>query len=250
MAASQDGSTQSLKMLLTKQSAKIAEFKVIVFKPWEDTYAYQWEGQQRETTVWRCVLVSAEDPAQYCHGEFKLTTRNKDAYEKHKQMHKEGTTLIMSRVALVDSAKTQYMSCSVRVCVNMAATKLTGVVGSPSAVQPVPKTTVVQTKELRRNQNFDLTAFMLSRSEVRNGGDGKKAIDLELADGSTDESTGKVQTISVAIFISDAEVDKHLEFLDRSKKQEDHFGLSKTWESLNSFFLKSTLLAKMTGGWR
>ena len=221
MAASQDGSTQSLKMLLTKQSAKIAEFKVIVFKPWEDTYAYQWEGQQRETTVWRCVLVSAEDPAQYCHGEFKLTTKNKDAYEKHKQMHKEGTTLIMSRVALVDSAKTQYMSCSVRVCVNMAATKLTGVFGSPSAVQPVPKTTVAQTKELRRNQNFDLTAFMLSRSEVRNGGDGKKAIDLELADGSTDESTGKVQTISVAIFMSAAEVDKHLEFLDNSKKQED-----------------------------
>ena len=70
MAASQDGSTQSLKMLLTKQSAKIAEFKVIVFKPWEDTYAYHWEGQQRETTVWRCVLVSAEDSTQYCHGEF------------------------------------------------------------------------------------------------------------------------------------------------------------------------------------
>ena len=93
MAASQDGSTQSLKMLLTKQSAKIGEFKVIVFKPWEDTYAYQWEGQQRETTAWRCVLVSAEDSRQYCQGEFKLTTKNKDAYEKNKQMHKEGTLL-------------------------------------------------------------------------------------------------------------------------------------------------------------
>ena len=89
MAASQDGSTQSLKMLLTKQSAKIAEFKVIVFKPWEDSYAYQWEGQQRETIAWRCVLVSVEDPTQYCHGEFKRTTKNKDAYEKHKQWYQE-----------------------------------------------------------------------------------------------------------------------------------------------------------------
>ena len=220
-ASTQPGSTQSLKMLLTKQCAKIGEFKVIVFKPYEDTYAYQWEGQKRETTAWRCVLVSAEDSTQYCHGEFKLTTKNKDAYEKNKQMHKEGTTLIMSKVALVDSAKAQYMSCSVRVSINMATTKLTGVFGSPSAVQPVPKTTVVQTKELRQNQHFDLTAFMLSRTAVRNGGDGKKAIDFELADGSTDESTGKVQTISVAIFMNDAEVDKHLQFLDKSKDQKD-----------------------------
>ena len=42
---------QSLKMLLTKQSAKIGQFEVIVSKPWIDTYTYQWEGKQRETTA-------------------------------------------------------------------------------------------------------------------------------------------------------------------------------------------------------
>ena len=66
-------------MLRRKQSAKISTFKVIVCNPWQDTYEYQWEGQRRETTAWRCVLVSADDPTEYCNGEYKLTAKNKSA---------------------------------------------------------------------------------------------------------------------------------------------------------------------------
>ena len=112
------------------------------------------------------------DPTLYCVGEFKLTAKNKDAYEtKNEKTNKPGTMLIMSNVALVDGAKTQYMSCSVRVSVNTAMTKLVGVFGSVSAVQPVPTTTVSQTKQVQQNQNFDLTVFVLSRSPVRHGGE-------------------------------------------------------------------------------
>ena len=68
-SAAQPASTlnngQSLNMLLSKQSAKIGEFKVIVFMPWKDTFTYEWEGQRRETTAWRCLLVSAADPSLY-----------------------------------------------------------------------------------------------------------------------------------------------------------------------------------------
>ena len=127
----------------------------------------------------------------------------------------------MSNVALVDGAKTQYMSCSVRVSVNMAMTKLVGVFGSVSAVQPVPTTTVSQTKQVQQNQNFDLTAFVLSRSPVRHGGEGRKAFDLELADGSMDEMSGKVQTILVSVFASDAEVAAQTDFADKSKDEKD-----------------------------
>lgn len=127
----------------------------------------------------------------------------------------------MSNVALVDGAKTQYMSCSVRVSVNMAMTKLVGVLGSVSAVQPVPTTTVSQTKQVQQNQNFDLTAFVLSRSPVRHGGEGRKAFDLELADGSTDEMSGKAQTILVSVFASDAEVAAQTDFADKSKDEKD-----------------------------
>ena len=82
-SAEQPGSTvqnfQSLQMLLSKQSGKIGTFKVIVCNPWTDTYEYQWERTLRETTAWRCVLVSADVPTVYCNGEYKLTTKNKAA---------------------------------------------------------------------------------------------------------------------------------------------------------------------------
>ena len=72
-------------MLLTKQSSKICLFKVIVFDPWTETYTYPWDGEHKETKAWRCTLVSAADPMLYCVGEFKLTAKNKDAYEKRKE---------------------------------------------------------------------------------------------------------------------------------------------------------------------
>ena len=188
-----------MKMLLTKQSSKIGQFKVIVFKPYTDTYTYEWEGKPRETTAWRCMLVSAADPTLYCIGEFKRITKNKEAYDKNEKTYKHGTTLLMSTVALVEGAKTQYMGCSVRVNVNMATTKFVGVFASTSAAQPVPQTTCAQTKEVQQNQHFDLTAFVLSRSPIRNGGEGRKVFDLELIDGSTDDVSGKTDYLAVSV---------------------------------------------------
>ena len=69
--------SQSFKMLLSKQSSKIGEFKATVFDPWIDTYSYTWESQQRTSTAWRCILVSFDDPKLYCLGEFKKTQKNR-----------------------------------------------------------------------------------------------------------------------------------------------------------------------------
>ena len=212
---------QSFNVLLSKQSAKFGKFKVIVCQPWQDTYTYTWEGKTKETTAWRCVLVSADDPTVYCTGEYKLTTNNKAFFDKHFMAKKHGTTVIMSSVALVENIKTQYMSSSVRVSVNMALTKLTTVLEDRSAVQPVPTTTVAETKQIQQNQSFDLTAFVLSRSEPRHGGEGRKAFDLELVDGSKDEASGKVQTMSFTVFASDAAVAKLHAFADSCITQQE-----------------------------
>lgn len=220
-ASAAQPAAQSLKMLLSKQSAKICQFEVIVFKPWTDSYTYAWEGKHKETTAWRCTLVSVADPTLYCVGEFKLTARNKAAYDKNETTNKHGTTLIMSNVAFVDNARTQYMGCSVRVTVNLALTKLTGVFAATSAVQPVPKTTVAQTPQVQQNQNFDLTAFVLSRSPDRNVGEGRKVFSLELADGSLDEASGKVQTISLSVFAKESEAATLLEFVGKRIDQKD-----------------------------
>ena len=92
------------------------------------------------------MLVSVLDPTLYCLAEFKITARNKAAYERNEKTNKEGTTLIISNVAAVEGSKTQYMSYSVRVSVNMATTKVVGVFAPLGVVQPVPKTTVAQTR--------------------------------------------------------------------------------------------------------
>ena len=36
---------------LTDRSARIAQFKLSVFHPWEDTYTYYWGGEERSDDV-------------------------------------------------------------------------------------------------------------------------------------------------------------------------------------------------------
>jgi len=88
---------ESLQMLRSKQSVKISTFKFIVRNPWKDSYEYQWEGKPRETTVWRCVLVRADNHMEYCNGEYKLTAKNKSHFEKHVKGYRHGTTVVLKR---------------------------------------------------------------------------------------------------------------------------------------------------------
>ena len=108
----------------------------------------------------------------------------------------------------------------------MASTTLSKVLEHHSVVQPVPKTTITETTQLRQDQNFDLTALVQSRSQERKGGDSRKAFDLELADGSMDETSGKVQTMSVTVFAPDARIDTMLEFADKAISDTDPVSFS------------------------
>ena len=65
--------------------------------------------------------------------------------------YQHGTTLVMKAVSLVDDAKTQYSSCSVRVTVNMASTTLSKVLEDSSVVQLAPKTTVAEMTQLQQD---------------------------------------------------------------------------------------------------
>ena len=61
------------------------------------------------------MLVSVLDPTLYCMAEFKLTARNKAAYERNEKTHEEGTTLIISNVAVVDD-KASGSFCTAQCC--------------------------------------------------------------------------------------------------------------------------------------
>ena len=47
---------------LTDRSARIAQFKLSVVHPWEDTYTYYWGGEERKTTTLKHLLVDVNDP--------------------------------------------------------------------------------------------------------------------------------------------------------------------------------------------
>ena len=161
------------------------------------------------------MLVSIEDPQLYCVGEMKQTSRNKEAFDRFQQRYKHGTTVIMTKVAFAEYSKTQYISSSLRVNINMAATTLTTVFAPPSAVQPVPATSVAETKSIQQNQNFDLMAFILNCSNMRAGGEDRKAFDVELGDGSKDTASQKVQTLSLTIFADSRQATAMFDFVKK-----------------------------------
>ena len=51
------------------------------------------------------MLVSADDPTEYCNGEYKLTAKKKSSFEKHVKAYRYGTTVVMKAVSLVEDAK-------------------------------------------------------------------------------------------------------------------------------------------------
>ena len=122
----------------------------------------------------------------------------------------------MNNISPVDASKIQFMSCSVRVSVNMASTTLTGIFGMTNAAQPAPKTTVAESKNIQQSQSFDLTTCILSRSAPCTGLDGRKVFGLELADGSMASTSGKLQTISLSVFAAEADEAELLACADSS----------------------------------
>ena len=128
---------ENLLMLSSKQSAKFGSFKVIVCDPMPDSYTYYYNRKNRETKLWRCVLVSCDDHSVDCLGEYKLKAGKQADFERHQRDYVHGTTVVLKAVSLVDDAKSQYNSCSVRVTVNMASTTLSWCIENHSAVQPL-----------------------------------------------------------------------------------------------------------------
>lgn len=141
--------------------------------------------------------------------------KNTCAYDAHAKKRTDGTQVVMRNVAVVAGAKTQYMSASLRVTGNLALTRLTGVWGTTSAVQSVPRTNNEHTKGVLQNQPIDLTAFILSHGPTRRGGENRHVIDHELADGSKDKTSGKMQTLRTRVFVDDSEVAASVLFVTR-----------------------------------
>ena len=184
---------------LTEGSARVAQFKLAMFHPWEDAYKYTWDGSERSSRIFKFLLVDVEDPTWYCHAELKKTTKNASTYNTTIAKFKEGAVFIFKSIAFVKDVKSQYLSASKRDVVNLAYTTASEVKGitQACAVQPCPIGTVSEKLQLQQEQRFDLTTLILTVSPVRdagtdrNTGADKKCFDVELIDGSTNEAKDK-----------------------------------------------------------
>ena len=189
---------------LTDRSARIAQFKLSVFHPWEDNYTYSWGAAERKATALKCLLVDVNDPTCYCHAEYRKTGKNEKSYEAAMKTFKEGAVFIMKQIGFVKQSKSAYLSAPKRDVVDLALTTAEAVVGlgNACAVQPCPSGTVGEKLHLKQDQRFDLTALIKTISPVREAGSERRCFDVELIDGSMNEAKDKTQVIKITIFQS------------------------------------------------
>ena len=189
---------------LTDRSARIAQFKLSVFHPWEDNYTYSWGTAERKATALKCLLVDVNDPTCYCHAEYRKTAKNEKSYEAAMKKFKEGAVFIMKQIGFVKQSKSAYLSAPKRDVVDLALTTAEAVVGlgNACAVQPCPSGTVGEKLHLKQDQRFDLTALIKTISPVREAGSERRCFDVELIDGSMNEAKDKTQVMKITLFQS------------------------------------------------
>jgi hypothetical protein len=82
--------------MLNKASVKTGgTWDVTVWRPFEDKYEYMWQGKPRQTTNFVCILVSRDDPRQYCLAQFKKTSQNGTKYQQALNAYKDGSRFVM-----------------------------------------------------------------------------------------------------------------------------------------------------------
>ena len=189
------------------RSAALGSWEVAVFGPKVRTYTYTWEGKPRTGATFGTMLVSVDDPMQYCCAEVKANPAKEAAVlNKAKEKFKEGLVFKLSKVSLASNVKKQYVNTPLQLVVNLRNTDSTSLlkVLKASAAQPAPPNSVADCIGILSNQQFDVTALIKHVSEIRSGGSyngqPRSVIDVHLMDGSMMVGTQKMAELPVAVF--------------------------------------------------
>ena len=187
---------------LNGASAKTGgEWAVYAFRPVEDNYEYTWQFKPRQGTNFIVTLVSADDSSQYCQAHCKKNARNGAKYEQVKKAMEHGRRFVMSKVSFVEDAKLAYISCPLKVVVDLFSTKMDACVETVcSVVQPAPTTTVAESAGLGGNQFFDVTALVQEVSNVTEHANNRSSFVVKIYDGSVDPLTNKVKVMPLKLY--------------------------------------------------
>ena len=166
--------------------------------------------KNRQGTNFICCLVSPENQNWYCQAQFKKTAGNATKYEQALKMFTKGARFVMSKVVFADDAKAAYVSCPLKMVVDLSKSKLDSCVdGSDSAVQPAPTTTVAGSDGLRSNQFFDITVLVIDVGDVREHDNNRSSFVVQVHDGSLDKDTQKVKTMPLRVYFDIVPANTH-----------------------------------------
>ena len=202
-SAAQPGAMACLALAdLNKASAKTGgTWDVVAFLPIKDNYEYTWQGQNRQGCTFIVTLVSRENRSQYCQGQLKKTSKNAVKFETVVKTVKHGQRFMMSNVRFVDDPKIQYVSCPLKIVVDLATTRMEPCIEAPDgAVQPVPPASIASSIDLTGNQFFDVTALIQEVEEIYVHTGNRSSFVVKIYDGSKDDATQKVKSMPLRFF--------------------------------------------------
>ena len=211
-SASQAATAAPLGLLkLNKASAKTgAKFSVVVHQPREDIYTYESGGaaKKNQGSTFVVNLVCPEEPSHYLQGQIRKSKKNEALYEGLKKKMKQGARFTMSKVGIDEKQKTKFVSCPLKIVVDLSSTKLEAVLNimGNDVVQPVPTATIAGSSELAGNQYFDVTALVAEVSDIRGHANDRSSFIVKIHDGTKDPATGKVKVMPLTIYFDTTEV--------------------------------------------
>ena len=179
----------------------MVESPLYVWGAFTDTYTYQYQGAQRSGTNCLVVLVDVQDPTQYCQAQFKKNTKNVSQFDQAVNKFKDGRRFVMGKVGFADDAKPAYVSCPLKLVVDLSKTRMDTVIGAEdTAVQPTPTLTIASSSSLGKNQFFDVTALVQDMTETREHAENRSSFVVTLYDGSQDTDKKKVKTMPMTLY--------------------------------------------------
>ena len=169
--AQSTGSAQAKKQsiplaMLNANSASLGKWHVQICNAHVHSWIYTKQGQQKEGKAFRCHLVMPEDPSVYCLAEVArfdpLSPAKLKSLKEMQAKFKDGLEFIISKVALNNEIKQEYLSTPTKVTVLLEKTKCEPVLQSGGAIQPAPKFSCAECVQLNHKYSFDITALVAS----------------------------------------------------------------------------------------
>ncbi len=170
---------------LHSRSAPLGHWDVTVFRAKVHKYNYtDRNGNAKEGTSFRCILVAKDDPTLYIAGQCTMWSNNMVPVQAAANKFANDLHFRISNVSLDTRAKPQYLHTPLKIVVEVGRTTATPLLrekDGPSCV-PCPILTLHDCKALQQTQRFDISTLVESMTEPRVVSYSRRIISLTLID--------------------------------------------------------------------